>query len=303
MALINVDASRPDPMWAVVRLLAHSKKPVPLNGARALLSPPTLASGDKDASEMFNKAVKTLRELGLLHVAESTGELTLSGPAEHLDGQDWDAFAAALRSAVFAPERNSGLGDNDEQRESRDLTRALAWFLTLDPMGPAVDWDQAQDLMKETPLRPEAGPAVVNAERWRQFCDWAPALGLAARPLLAGGGGSRLVPDCTAAVRYVMQCLWEPGRQVNAVTAVRSVREHLPVLSSGQYSLALHLPNPGDRVAGPALSFALLRGNDEGWLRLELDSDAAMVLQVSDPEQPSSPRYVSDITIQEAPSA
>ncbi|WP_030951605.1 protein DpdG [Streptomyces sp. NRRL S-481] len=303
MVLINVDASRPDPMWAVVRLLAHSKKPVALNGARALLSPPTLASGDKDASEMFNKAVKTLRELGLLHVAESTGELTLMGPAEHLDGQDWDAFAAALRSAVFAPERNSGLGDNDEQRESRDLTRALAWLLTLDPMGPAVGWDQAQDLMKETPLKPEAGPAVVNAERWRPFCDWASALGLAARPLLSGGAGSRLVPDCTAAVRYVMQSLWEPGRQVNAVTAVRSVREYLPVLAGGQYSLTLHLPNPGDRVAGPALSFALLRGHDEGWLRLELDSDAALVLQVTDPEQPSSPRYVSDLTMQEAPSA
>ena len=84
----------------------------------------------------------------------------------------------------------------------------------------------------------------MNAERWRQFCDWAPALGLAARPLLAGGGGSRLVPDCTAAVRYVMQCLWEPGRQANAVTAVRSVREHLPVLSSGQYSWLSTSPTP-----------------------------------------------------------
>ena len=47
------------------------------------------------------------------------------GPAEHLDGHDWDAFAAALRSAVFAPERNSGLGDNDEQRESQ--TSRVPW--------------------------------------------------------------------------------------------------------------------------------------------------------------------------------
>jgi hypothetical protein len=302
MALINVDASRPDPMWAVVRLLAHSKKPVSLNSARALLSPPTLASGDKDASEMFNKAIKTLRELGLLHIHESTSELELTGPAAILDGRNWDAFSAALRTAVLAPERNSGLGDNDEQRGSRDLTRALAWFLTLDPMDAPVAWEQAQKL-RQNAFKPEAGPAIVNAERWRPFGDWAPALGLAARPLLSGGGSSPLTPDCTAAVRYVMQSLWEPGQQVNAVTVVRSIREHLPVLPGGEYSRALHLDNPGDRVAGPTLSFALLRGSDEKWLRLELDSDAPLVLQVTDPEQPSSPRYVSDITMQEAPGA
>lgn len=302
MALINVDASRPAPMWAVVRLLAHSKKPVPLERARALLSPPTLAPGNKDASEMFNKAVKTLRELGLLHIDESTNDLNLIGPAAALDGRDWDAFSAALRSAVLAPERNSGLGDNDEQKGSRDLTRALAWFLALDPMAPPVAWEQAQKL-RQNAFKPEAGPAIVNAERWQPFGDWAPALGLAARPLLPGGGSSPLTPDCTAAVRSVMRGLWEPGEQINAVAAVRRIREFLPVLPGGEYSRALDLDSPGDRVAGAALSFALLRGNDEKWLRLELDSDAPLVLQVADPEQPSSPRYVSDITMQEAPSA
>ncbi|MFE6739038.1 protein DpdG [Streptomyces tubercidicus] len=303
MALINVDASRPDPMWAVVRLLAHSKQPVSLTSARALLSPPTLASREKDdASEMFNKAIKTLRELGLLHVHDSTSELELVGPAALLNGRDWYAFSAALRTAMLEPERNSGLGDNDEQKGARDLTRALAWFLTFDPMGPPVGWEQAQKLRQDA-LKPEAGPAIVNAERWGMFGDWAPALGLAARPLISDGGRSPLTPDCTAAVRYLMQSLWEPDEQVNAVTAVRSIREHLPVLPGGEYSRALELDNPGDRVAGAALSFALLRGNDEKWLRLELDSDASLVLQVSDPEQPSSPRYVSDITMQEVPSA
>ncbi|MFE4869463.1 protein DpdG [Streptomyces sp. NPDC056682] len=302
MALINVGASRPDPMWAVVRLLTHSKNPVSLSSARALLSPPTLASGDKDATEMFNKAIKTLRELGLLHIHESTGDLALAGAAAVLDGRDWDAFSAALRTAVLAPERNNDLGDNGEQKGSRDLTRALAWFLTLDPMEAPVAWEQAQKLRKDA-FKPEVGHAIVNAERWQPFGDWAPALGLAARPLISEGGSSPLTPDCTAAVRYIVQSLWEPGQQINAVSAVRSIREHLPVLPGGEYSRSLHLDNPGDRVAGAALSFALLRGNDEKWLRLELDSDASLVLQVADPEQPSSPRYVSDITMQEVPGA
>lgn len=299
MALINVEASRPAPMWAVVRLLAHSKKPVTLDSARSLLSPPTLTAGDKDPTAMFDKAIKTLRELGLIRVQETTGELGLVGPAVPLDGNDWNAFAAALRTAVLAPERNVGLGDNEEQRGSRDLTRALAWFLSLDPMDPPVAWEQAQKLRQDA-LTAKAGPAIVNAERWQPFGDWAPALGLAARPLIPGGGVSPLTPDCSPAVKYVMQSLWEPGQQIKAVEAVRSVREHLPVLPGGEYSRSLEIDNPGDRVAGAALSFALLHGNDEGWLRLDLDSDASLVLQVSDPEQPSSPRLVSDITMLEA---
>ncbi|MFD8386983.1 protein DpdG [Streptomyces sp. NPDC059679] len=301
MALLNVEASRPAPMWAVVRLLAHSKKPVTLETARALLSPPTLSSGDKEDTSMFDKAVDTLEEVGLLLNHTSSGELELAGPAAELDGDDWDAFSAVLRVSVLAPELNNGLGDNSEQTGARELTRALAWFLSLDPMGPAVAWEQAQNL-RQGAIKAEAGPAIVNDVRWLSFGDWAPALGLAARPLFVVAGASPLTPDCTSAVRYVMQTLWQPGEQVNAIEAVRSLREQLPVLPGGSYSRDLQLPNPGDQAAGGALSFALLRGQDEGWLRLDHDSDAPLVMQVTDPEQPSSPRFVSDITMLEDPS-
>lgn len=300
MALLNVDASRPAPMWAVARFLTHSKKPVSIQTARALLSPPTLSSAEKPDSEMFDKAVSTLEEVGLLLSHKSSGELELANSATKLDGNDWEAFSATLRKAILSPELNGGLGDNAEQKGARDLTRALSWFLSLDPMAPPVAWEQAQKLQQGA-FKAEAGPAIVNDVRWLSFGDWAPALGLGARPLLAANGASPLTPDCTTAVRSAMQSLWQPNQQVNAVEAIRNLREQLPVLPGGFYSRELELPNPGDRVAGAALSFALLRGHDEGWLRLDLDSDASSVLQVTDPEQPSSPRYVSDITMLEAP--
>ena len=285
-------------MWAVVRFLACSGNAVPLERARALLSPPTLAREGQNPSDMFDKAIKTLQELELLSVTDD-GTLVLLGAAAALDGADWNAFAAVLRTSALDRRHNSGLAEDEQQTGARDLTRALAWFLTLDPMGSPIDWDQAQKLQQNA-LKPEAGPAIVNGERWQPFGDWSQALGLAARPLLQTQGESPLTPDCTTAIRQVIRELWKPGQQVNAMEAVRNLRQRLPVLPGGEYSRSLMLADPGERVAGAALSYALLRGHDEHWLRLELDSDAAMVLQITDPEQPSSPRYASDITILEA---
>ena len=56
---------------------------------------------------------------------------------------------------------------------------------------------------------------------------------------------------------------------MNAVEALRALRDALPVLPGGAYSAAVGVTSPGDNVAGPALSFALLRGDDEAWLKLQ----------------------------------
>lgn len=300
MALINVGASLPAPMWAVIRLLAFLKKAVPLDQARALLTPPSLSSKAGARDRTFDEAISTLRDLGLILVQDEGTALVLAGEARDVDGQDLDAFTSALRSAVFAPERNSGLGETDDPTGPRDLTRALAWFLSLDPMGHPVHGDIVQNMQKNA-LKSEVGPAIVNDVRWNRFGFWAPALGLAAPPTVPSAGKRPLTPDCTMAVRQVVQGRWKPGERVKAVEAVAAVREQLPVLPGGAYSRVLGIAGPGQTAAGAALSFALLRGHDEGWLRLERDADARRMLQVIDPEQPSSPRSVSDLVILEAP--
>ena len=63
MTLINVDASRPSPLWAVLRLLATTGRSMPAEQAKALLSPPSLGQDD---SKMFERAIETLRMLGML---------------------------------------------------------------------------------------------------------------------------------------------------------------------------------------------------------------------------------------------
>jgi hypothetical protein len=93
--------------------------------------------------------------------------------------------------------------------------------------------------------------------------------------------------------------MWKVGDNINAVDLVRAIRAELPVLPGGSYSEGLGIRGPGETSVDAALSFALLRGHDEGWLRLERDADARRFVSVIDPEQPS--RRVSDVAIMEEP--
>ncbi len=62
MALLNVDASLPSQLWAVVRYLAFAKKPVQYEQAKALLNPPCL----DDDGKAFEWAVSDLKMLGMV---------------------------------------------------------------------------------------------------------------------------------------------------------------------------------------------------------------------------------------------
>lgn len=279
-------------MWAVVRLLAAERKPMSTDRARALLAPPSLTGGKENKT--FDQALRSLCELQM--VAVERDRLSLAGHASDLDGTDFPSFSCALRQAVLAGELNAGLADDAGQTGSRDLTRILVWFLSRDPLDEPATWEIAQR-EQSIDLNPEAGTASRNDTRWNRFVHWAPPLGLAAAPLLSSSGKGPLLPDCTAAVKQSFKRLWIVGERVNAVDAARALRSALPVLPGGDYANALGIPDPGAHSAGSALSYALLRGEDEGWLILQQDADAQRVLTLHDPDRPS--HYVSDIVISE----
>ncbi|MDH3035391.1 protein DpdG [Streptomyces sp. TRM75561] len=292
MALLLAESSIPPFMWAVVRLLAAEEKPLATDRARALLTPPSLTEGKENKA--FDQALRTLRELQL--IAEEKDPLSLAGHASDLDGTDFTSFSSALRQAVLAGELNVGLADDAGQTGSRDLTRILVWFLSCDPLDGPATWAIVQR-EQSIDLNPDAGTASRNDTRWNRFVHWAPALGLAAAPLLPTSGVGPLLPDCTEAVKQTVQRLWPVGERVNAVDAARTLRTALPVLPGGDYANAMGISDPGAQSAGAALSYALLRGEDGGWLVLQQDADAQRVLTLHDPDRPS--HYVSDIVISE----
>jgi len=270
MALINVGASFPSNMWAVVRLLLTTGRKADRLAAKRLLTPPTLPAGETDD---FDDAVKSLADLGIVTRSDETVELATK--AGELSLNDVVGFNRLLRSAALDPRRNEDLAVKPDADGPKDLTRALAWFLTRDPFDEPLDWPLASKL--QAGAFPSHLPdPIVNDVRWNRFMYWAPALGFAGRPLLPPAGPVRIVPDCTVAVRETVHSLWHDGQSVNASEAVARIVEELPVLPGGRYSRALGLPAPEGRQSA-SLSNALLTGEEDGWIKFGRPSDAGNV--------------------------
>lgn len=294
MTLINEPASFPAQMWAVARFLLSVGGECPAARAQAMMSPPSLLSdeGARARDETFSQAVDSLQDLGLLLV--NGDHLTAPPPVMKLSPADLGGFTGLLARAVLDPERNAGLAENDDQTGSKDLVRALAWFLTRDPF-------TSLDLQAVTQLQTGAFPShlgnpIVNDVRWNRFVYWAPALGFASQPLLDNDRqGQQLMPDCTAAIRRTILTTWEKGQRIAAADAVDRIIDELPVLPGGRYSRALGLPSPTE--VADSLSFALLCGHDQDWISLERHADASRDVLLADPDNANRTRRISEITI------
>ncbi len=291
MALLNPPGKLPTAMWAVARLVADGR-PMSIEQAEALLSPAPLRG--REVRTPFDLAVESLRELDLLH-AGGDGVLQLRRPLAPAAAGDFAAFGAELRAAALAPDLNTGIGDSEEQKGPRDLTRALVWLLSLDPLGEPLalhDMERRQ----QGGLPEEVGLPFRNDTRWYSFTYWGPALGLVSLPLLATSGPRRLVPDPTSAVRQIVLSSWRAGERPRVRSFIERLLGELPVLPGGAYARALGITHDPDRL-DPATSFALLCGDHHGWIRLERAADAADSLLVVDPDAPGRTRVVTDITI------
>jgi hypothetical protein len=274
VTLINVGASFPQYMWAVTRLLLASDGKLAEKDARLLLTPPSLTTGENDE---YDVAVKTLADLGI--VTKNEGTVALVEEARALSPDDVTGFNGLLRRAALDPVRNVGLAESADLNGPKDLVRALAWFLSQDPVTP-LDWGAAGDLQAGVFLDHLPLP-FTNSSRWDYFVFWGPALGFAARSLVNEGLSAKLVPDCTIAVQETVLSLWSKGQSVTPSEMVSRIIAELPVLPGGVYSRSLGLAFSDDTVSS-SLSNALLTGDEIGWITLDRRSDAGDVIFLAD---------------------
>ncbi len=295
MALLNPPGILPQGMWAILRFLADQPRAVDRDDARALLQPPSLALRKSD--DLFDFALKALGDLGFLTTGTNDNSeqlLRLVCPAPKVLAGSFGAFARQLRHAVTDPERNTGLADNPSEVGPRDLTRALCWFLSLDPVEP-LTWDEVNTRQFDVHRLPVPIKAPFsNSSRWEAFVRWSHAMGFAQHGLVAVRDERSLVPDPTTAVRDTVEEQWPHGSTVPAEDLVRQVRHLLPVLPGGHWSQALAMPCPSDRV-DPVLSWALLRGQQDGWLTLHSRSDASVTI-LTDPALPGGQSRITHVT-------
>lgn len=271
MAYLNpTQTARPEFIWPVFRFMAAQSAGIQQKKALAFIAPDSLGMGTEDAVMAF----QTLNELGLL-TSEGSGADTvwsLGSAGQGIAVDDYGLFQRKLRSALFA---KTDAQDWDlASGAAEDLCRALCWFLSSDPYAEPFKWASIQQ---------EQGELVIfsNDTRWGSFQSWGAAIGLTApAPHMA----NTCIADCTSAVQQAVDELLQPGQDMEALDFLRELRQVLPVLPGGELSQRFGFRNESELEAGPSLSFALRRGELEGWLKLEHKSDAPTHIKVFNPD-------------------
>jgi hypothetical protein len=302
MALLNPPYPLPHAMWAAVRFLYTQRGPAPLGLTQEMLSPATLSPSG--SSDDFKLTITALIDLGIVNEVDGgdgTIKLRLGSRLPSGTRDSFRIFAHVLRAAAMSLDRNEGLATSNSQIGPRDLIKALCWFLTLDPLGAPLSVETFENRQKvENPLPEAAGSALVNKTRWNAFFLWCPALGLGQPSLIAPQESARdLVPDATIAIQDAITGAWPAGDVVPVRALVRRVRQMLPVLPGGKLSRSLGLVPPEDHVDS-VLSWALLRGQHDGWLELQSQSDSAAPELLADPDRPDGLLRVTSVLVREA---
>ncbi|MEU8132136.1 protein DpdG [Streptodolium elevatio] len=286
MQLLNTPAPYPAIIWTVVRFMVAEGKPTHKKTITTYLEP-----GEADAknSGPVHHSLGTLNDLGLA-IRSEADTWSLRGGLEKVGIDDYAGFQRVIRRAVLAV-------DGEVPDPPDDIRRALAWILMRDPFKESFNWATIDQQHNRS--APDGQLVLANDTRWPSLAEWGRALGLMAP---APHARDRHVPDCTSAVHQVLTDGLERGRSTDSMSVLQLLRRQLPVVPGGSLAASLGCAPEAPKIAGAALSFALMRGEHEGWLVLGQDSDASAVINLHDPDR-SSPRFCSSITLLEGDDA
>ncbi|KRB47076.1 hypothetical protein ASD90_01445 [Terrabacter sp. Root181] len=246
-----------------------------------------------------------MRALGTILV-DNESRLTLDRalPRASQTDEDVAVLRGHLRSQILSDRQNGGekLDLWASDRDMRDFTRAVSWFLVQDvwaPPGRFSAEDPTRSAFHEQARQfPDVGTMGKAADgkkvalfntgiRWNAFQRWAVFLGLATTDT-TGGREEMLVPDPTVAIRDVVHSMARPAT-LSVRNFVKQLTNELPVLDGGRLQEVVTQRmaqgmNPVSRERlSPALSHALQRLSDEGTLSLEPRADSPDVMALANP--------------------
>ena len=187
-----------------------------------------------------------------------------------------------LRDLILRDAMNYGLWDSTEG--TRDFTRALAWYLALNPLRPPAPWNDPAgvDVVQERQFT--AGERVFsNDTRWGAFDRWMTFLGFGHH--LPRNGKDVVVPDPTEVIRHALPSVLTAQRQEISVV-IEELGQQIPVLDGGSYRRQVEARMKPEAVQtatdllSPSLAHALLRLHDQQVIVLEDLADAPLKVRL-----------------------
>ena len=278
MALLNTASSRPTVIIIILNYLGQQRgKKVDENRLFHTLSPDGLFEGGNrtDVEESLGAAIT----LKLVQKNGSEVQLTQEALAAIQKGEG--ATVSLLRNAVLDPSVNTGPWGS--QAGARDVTNALAWYLTLSadtcPTSMEGTERSAKDLQAADfgPRHADGGGwPIENDNRWSAFRYWACGLGFA---WVSPDGV--LIPDPTPAIRDALPKVMAGSSELSARDFISRLAGEIPVLDDGRYRKFVEdnwiRRKPEQQLLTSALSEALSRIREENRLLFDDRADAARV--------------------------
>ena len=286
MALLNPPELRASMMSVIVLYLAQCR------GQRDertrivnAISPPSLTESPQKHQLDANRNLASAVEIGL--AIRDGGRVALSPQSIKAARKGTSAIAALIRRRVLSDDLNTAAWGSQEG--ARDLTNALAWFLTFSPADaparmegdlPSVKSQQEADFgSRHSDDDDASGWPISNSTRWNAFQRWACSLGFAWR-----SPSGRLIPDPTPAVRDSIPTIFENGSTLDGQSFVSALGAQLPVLEHGAYRGFVEKNWSRSSESGEDLSAAttdaLRRLDASGYLVFEDRADARRVTRV-----------------------
>ena len=237
MALLNPPELRASMMCVIVLYLAQCR------GQRDsrtrivdAISPPSLSESPSNHQLDARHNLASAVEIGL--AIRDGDRVALCPDSIKAARQGTSAVAALIRRRVLSENLNTAAWGSQEG--ARDLTNALAWFLTFDAADAPARMEGEEPSVKskqEADFGPRhsddddaSGWPISNSTRWNAFQRWACSLGFAWR-----SPSGRLIPDPTPAVRDSIPAIFESGSTLDGQSFVSALGAQLPVLEQGAY--------------------------------------------------------------------
>ncbi len=242
-----------------------------------------LCSHPRAGDESVLKTLKTWLDAGLFVATDGTIDIKLSCRPIGENSLAKSARIAA-RTLAMSETNNNGFDREEDASPTGDFSRAISWLLAQD----ILEFYRATWEMVERSAMNQVGEShpriLVNDTRWAGLQAWGKFLGF-----LSNTYG--LAIDPSLAVRDVTPDIFRAADTNSFVASVfvERLSATLPVLDGGRYRVAVegmmdeqHWVRPPAHVLSSSLSLALVRLEAEGVIRLELLSDSADVIELSD---------------------
>ncbi len=286
MALLNPPEQRASMISVIVLYLAQcadrcDERPHIIDA----ISPPSLTDSPQKHQLDAEHNLKSAIDIGLV---SCDGDLIILSPeSTEAASKGTSAIALLIRQRVLSGDLNSAPWGSQEG--ARDLTNALAWFLTFSSTNAPARWEgdppsarslQEDDFGSRQNYDDAAsGWPISNDTRWNTFQRWACSLGFAWR-----SPSRRLIPDPTPAVRDSLPSIFESRSTLDGPSFMAALGTRLPVLEHGLYRRFVEenwnrSSDPRETLSA-ATTDALKRLGARGYLEFEDRADAPRVIRV-----------------------